>query len=1108
MKQPHLDFTNKRRWCLRVLLAGAMALHLLLPDFGFALDPSKSVFQYNCRSWTRQDGLPANGVSAIAQTKDGYLWLGTIAGPVRFDGINFDLIDLSKMAQFRATETTGLSASESGGLWFGINNGGVAFIDGKNVSLMGAKASEGMIRSISSLVESKGGDLFVTSQGQAGRVRGGTNYETILPPPGTNTYYDVRTVYQDSQGRVWFGTTKAGLYFWQDGVLSKFPDPALDDTGISAVVVDQQGVICVATQFGLARYDSQFHRLPGLLTTMEIRALLVDRHGILWAGTTGSGLFRFQNDVATQFRKTDGLADDFVTALAEDKEGNLWVGTRNGLSQLSDVKIPIFGKTEGLTADVDVSVAPSRRGGIWVATSSGFTHFDGGTNIQVYSSEVGLTNTYIITMLEAKNGDIYLINGDMEILVFSGGKIVARYPNKDYPTALVEDAQGVVAAANGMLYRVSASSISPYLLADGQQAAPGYLFNMITGKDGSIWIANAGQGIMQVKDGSITNWALGSGNGDPPGAFSVYEDDEGAVWATSTTGIARLKDGHLKMITKDDGLFDNVIYTMVLDDHDRFWLDSARGIVSVTRQALNDFADSKIDHVECVVYDSLNDVKSVDRNQQKLSGCKSLDGRIWFPTAQGVLMIDPTNLARNFVPPPVHIDAVLANGKVLGKATNAVVQPGKGELEFQYVGLSYIAPLKVQYRYKLDGYDKDWVDAGNRRSAFYTNLKPGPYHFQVQAGNEDGVWNTAGDEFSLRLLPHYYQTVWFIALIGSLAGIGLFGLYIWRVRHMRWKQKKLQEAHDLLETKVAKRTAELKTEIEERKRMQAEVEKTHHQLLDISHQAGMAEVATGVLHNVGNVLNSVNISSSCLAENLKKSKAANLSKVVALLHEHEANLGGFLNSDPKGRQLPAYLAQLAQHLAGEQADALAELAGLQRNIDHIKEIVAMQQSYAKVSGVTQRIKIEELVEEALRMNENELMRHAVQLVREYDASLPEITVDKHKVIQILVNLVRNGKQACTETKSRDKRIIMRVANGAGRIKIFIIDNGVGIPPENLTRIFNHGFTTRKDGHGFGLHSSALAAKEMGGSLTVHSDGPGKGATFTLELPCTKNEDLK
>ena len=287
--------------------------------------------------------------------------------------------------------------------------------------------------------------------------------------------------------------------------------------------------------------------------------------------------------------------------------------------------------------------------------------------------------------------------------------------------------------------------------------------------------------------------------------------------------------------------------------------------------------------------------------------------------------------------------------------------------------------------------------------------------------------------------------------------------------------------------------------ITERKLSEAALEKTHKELVKASRQAGMAEVATGILHNVGNVLNSVNIASACVAESIRKSKSVNLSKVVTLLREHEADLGAFFTVNPQGKQIPGYLAQLAEHLVGEQTAALKELAHLQKNIEHIKDIVAMQQGFAKVSGATERLAVTDLVEDALKMNASALARHDILVRREFQ-EVPLVTVEKHQVLQILVNLVRNAMQACDEAHPLAKQITLRVTRGKEGVRIAVTDNGTGISAENLTRIFAHGFTTKPSGHGFGLHSAALAAKKMGGALTVQSDGPGQGAAFTLELP--------
>jgi len=285
--------------------------------------------------------------------------------------------------------------------------------------------------------------------------------------------------------------------------------------------------------------------------------------------------------------------------------------------------------------------------------------------------------------------------------------------------------------------------------------------------------------------------------------------------------------------------------------------------------------------------------------------------------------------------------------------------------------------------------------------------------------------------------------------------------------------------------------------VEERFRIQ---EAMHRRLLAVSRQAGMAEVATGVLHNVGNVLNSVNVSAGLAMEMARNSKAASLEKLAGMLEQNRGRLGDYLSNDPKGKLVPEYLGQLAGRLREEQAGQLHELEALVKHIGHIKNIISMQQRYAKVSGILELVPVEELVEDGLQMNAEALARHGVSLERRF-APAPPVVADKHKVLQILVNLIRNAKYAVDRSENPVKRVIVSIlAPTDKRVQIQVQDNGIGIAPENLNRIFAHGFTTKQDGHGFGLHTSALAAKEMGGALHAHSDGLGRGALFTLELP--------
>jgi len=283
------------------------------------------------------------------------------------------------------------------------------------------------------------------------------------------------------------------------------------------------------------------------------------------------------------------------------------------------------------------------------------------------------------------------------------------------------------------------------------------------------------------------------------------------------------------------------------------------------------------------------------------------------------------------------------------------------------------------------------------------------------------------------------------------------------------------------------------------KEAEAKLAELQRELLETSRQAGMAEVATSILHNVGNVLNSVNITSSLVIERVRNSKAPNLAKAVALLDCHQEDLAGFLASDPKGRRLPGYLSGLAARLAQEHAEILKDLSSLQEHVDHIKHVVAMQQDYARVVGVQEQVALEQLVEDALQFNAAAFDRHQVQVVREY-APCPLLQTEKHKVLQILVNLLRNAKYAMDEGGGPEKRLVVRTQATEDRLRISIQDNGIGIPAENLVRIFQFGFTTRKQGHGFGLHNGALAARQLGGALTAQSAGPGQGALFVLELP--------
>jgi C4-dicarboxylate-specific signal transduction histidine kinase len=463
---------------------------------------------------------------------------------------------------------------------------------------------------------------------------------------------------------------------------------------------------------------------------------------------------------------------------------------------------------------------------------------------------------------------------------------------------------------------------------------------------------------------------------------------------------------------------------------------------------------------------------------------------------KGLAIVDPGHLKTNALTSPIVIEKLIVNGQSFDPRGPIEVKPGEGKLEISFTSPSMTNSETIRFRYKLDGFETSWTDAGTRRTAYYTNIQPGLYRFTVTSRNSDGVWNNTGATVSLTLRPHYYQTHTFMVLCAALLLALSLGVYALRMRQLKANEKRLVQV-------VGERTKALEEQVRAKEQAHAELAQAQQSLMDLSRRSGMAEVATGVLHNVGNVLNSVNVGASVIGNKLRESRVEQLCSAVNMLQENAHDLSGFVQANPKGQRLLPYLVKLAQHLQGERNQVLGELDGLTGHIDHIKEIVATQQDYAKASALAETVGLDKLISQALAMVEASLSRHHVDVVVHIDDTF-EITVIKHKVVEILVNLIRNAKQAVIEQDGPLRQVCVSVKRQAqDRVRIEIHDTGVGLAPENLTRIFAHGFTTKQNGHGFGLHSGALSAQQMGGSLRAESEGPGRGATFILELPATQ-----
>ncbi|MGC4052300.1 MAG: ATP-binding protein [Paludibaculum sp.] len=443
----------------------------------------------------------------------------------------------------------------------------------------------------------------------------------------------------------------------------------------------------------------------------------------------------------------------------------------------------------------------------------------------------------------------------------------------------------------------------------------------------------------------------------------------------------------------------------------------------------------------------------------------------------------------------------------------AVAEPGRTAVEQCWVASGQESPIRGWESFAWSTEPaRDWIE--EFRTGAIVTVTPSrlvaPLREEIDPGIQSAILvpvSVAGEWWGVVCIDDFAQArEWGEAEKDSLRAVAdMLGASIARHR----VRTALIDAKQTLEQRVIERTRELREQIAAKDRAHSELAAAQQRLIILSREAGMAEIATGVLHNVGNVLNSVNVSTSLVAGKIRESRVDNLVALIGMLEQHSDDVSGFLANDPRGQRVLPYLAKLGGHFKSERDGLLQELEMLSSHVGHIKQIVATQQSYAKVSGLVENVRLSEMMDDAIRILDPGFARHGITVERDFE-TLPEISAEKHKILQILLNLLRNAKQALKDVDDRTARTI-RVCvrrKGERRITLSVQDNGVGLPPENLTRIFGHGFTTKADGHGFGLHSCALAASEMGGSLKAESAGPGKGATFTLELPLKLADDMK
>ena len=766
---------QSRGLMVRIFLTAALLGILACPTL--ALDPARPLDLYDIAVW--RDGLPQYLVRAVLQTRDGYLWFGTMEGLVRFNGLTFEVFDHRNTPALRTARIRGLYESRDGSLWIATAGGGVVrHHEGRFTAL--TKADGLADDSVIAIAETRDGLWFATMNGLS-RYRDG---RFITHHAGT----EITALAAEANGTVWVGSAQ--------GLLRDFalvaPDP------IDALRIARDGTVWAGARDHVLRIapDRSRTTIATPVPTAYIHDILEDSRGTIWLATSPGGLLRLREGGFDVLAKTDGLPSSSVRALAEDREGSLWIGTDSGLARVGDRKFVTYTTRHGLPeANVRV-VTEARDGGLWVGTyGGGLAHLRDGVVTRFGE------RTFVRTLLEDAAGTLWigtdsglgrLRGGALTILTtkdgLAGDKIDALTELRD-GTLLVSTPRTVQMLRDG---RFETFVLGGSTIADVRV--------VLESRSGDVWLGTY-DGLLQVRGRKLVRRLR---DGLPSlTVFALHEDARGDLWIGTHDGLARIRAGRMQSLTAAHGLPHPTVFQILDDGRGNFWLTSNRGLTRVTRSSLEAVLDGRARRVEATTFDKADGLGSDQCNgASQPAGVRMRNGRLAIPTLAGLTIVDPADLHWNRVPPNVVLRAVLVDGKPLDDRSPAPLPWSASRFEFRYDGLSLAAPELVRFRHRVDGLDTDWIDAGTRRSAFYNSLPPGQHVFRVLAMNNDGVWSRDEARVAFTLPPPPWLRWWALVLYaaGTIAAAWIL---------LRARERVIRRKTELLEAKVRERTIEL-----------------------------------------------------------------------------------------------------------------------------------------------------------------------------------------------------------------------------------------------------------------------------------------------------------
>ena len=1129
------------------------ALFFFMSTLSWGVDPSTYISQYRHTAWTMRDGLLRGQPNAITQTKDGYIWIGTAAGLLRFDGVRLVPWEPPTDSQLPSPNITALLAARDGSLWIGTAEG---LSHWTQRSLVTYLKEPGLM---SSILEDRFGTIWITrsrvsqNAGSGFCQVSGSKSQCYKIPDERLIGGCCDALAEDRSGNLWIGSD-TGLLRWGDGSLSIYPNkylvPHTGFDGVESTVSASDGSLLVGIDHGgrgvgLERFERgswKPFRQPGLDgSKLAIGSLFEDRDRALWIGTWDRGIYRVRGSRVDHFGSADGLSSNTVYSFFQDSEGNIWVATSQGVDCFRDIPIVSFSMREGLSADNPVSVLVAHDGTVWVGNTGGLDAIRDGMTSSIRAGQ-GLPGNQVSSLFEDRERRLW-VGVDDRLWIYQDQRFreIRRADGGHVGTVagITEDEEGniwaVTIAPSRKLVRIRDLGVVEEIQPPRIPAAR----SLEADQHAGIWLGLMNGELARYRNGNDEIYS--SDQTANLRVMQVIVNADDSVLGTTARGLIGWRDGTVQTMTVRNGLPCNDIFSIV-SDHSNFWLYSECGIVEVSGADMQKWWGNPSLTLKVNVIDQSDGVRPGEAPFLPQAS-RSPDGKLWFANNSVLQMFDPAHAKKNLVSPPTHVEQIIADGKTYDTGSDMAGQlllpPLIRDLEIDYTALSFVAPEKVRFRYKLEGVDRDWHEVGNRRQADYTDLPPRHYRFRVTACNNSGVWNESGTFLDFIIAPAYYQTNWFRAFC-IVAFLTLLGMaYQIRVRQLRNEERRFREAIETMPalafvampdgrlTFVNERWSEytgLTKEHALRSGWQVVIHpedldrvlKAWQDTLDSSNsmeyearlrrggdgncrwfltRAVPVRDKRGTIVKWYGVIN--DIEDRRRAEQLQAdlahiSRVNTMSELTAsLAHEIKQPIGAAVtNAEACLRLLNGHDPELP-----DARDAAIEMTRDARRAADIIDRVRLL--YQKGRPQMELVDVNEVVTEMLVILRNQADRYSVVMSTDLAEGLPPVMADRVQVQQVFMNLMINGIEAMKDTGG--DLSVRSQQNKDRELLISVTDNGVGLPARRADEIFNAFFTTKSQGTGLGLAIARSILESHGGRVWATANS-GRGTTFCFTLP--------